>query len=150
MVSELAPVVLYLRHLVQRGNTLIIEEPEAHLHPAMQAEFTRRIASMVHAGVRVIVTTHSEWVLETLANLVRLSDLPKAQRKETKDGNLALRPDQVGAWLFKKKRSPKGSVVEEIKFDPSAGGLESGYGEVAEQLYNEWAAIGNKIAETSK
>ena len=32
MVSELAPVVLYLRHVVRRGDLLIIEEPESHLH----------------------------------------------------------------------------------------------------------------------
>ena len=31
MVSELAPVVLYLRHVARAGDTLIIEEPEAHL-----------------------------------------------------------------------------------------------------------------------
>ena len=150
MVSELAPVVLYLRHVVQPGETLIIEEPEAHLHPAMQVEFIRQIAALIHAGVRVIITTHSEWVLETLANLVRLSDLPKARRKGTEDADLMLRPDQVGAWLFKPKRSPKGSVVEEIPFDPDAGGLESGYSDVAEQLYNEWATIGNRITESTE
>ncbi len=146
MVSEIAPVVLYLRHLVQPNDTLIIEEPEAHLHPAMQAEFTRQIVSFVDAGIRVVVTTHSEWVLETLANIVRRSDLSTSQR----NGDLMLRPDQVGAWLFKQKRSPKGSVVEEIQFDPESGGLESDYGEVAEQLYNEWASIGNKIIEMAK
>ena len=150
MVSELAPVVLYLRHVVQPGETLIIEEPEAHLHPAMQVEFTRQIAALINAGVRVIITTHSEWVLETLANLVRLSDLPKARRKGIEDADLVLRPDQVGAWLFKQKRSPKGSVVEEIPFDPDAGGLESDYSDVAEQLYNEWVTIGNRITESTE
>ena len=64
MVSELAPVVLYLRHLVQPGNVLIIEEPESHLHPAAQVEFTRQLAKLVQAGYRVIITTHSEWILE--------------------------------------------------------------------------------------
>ena len=150
MVSELAPVVLYLRHVVQPGETLIIEEPESHLHPAMQVEFTRQIAALVHAGVRVIVTTHSDWVLETLANLVRLSELPKARRKGIEGADLVLRPDQVGAWLFKSKESPKGSVVEEIRFDPDAGGLESDYSDVAEQLYNEWATIGNRITGSTK
>ena len=150
MVSELAPVVLYLRHVVQPGNVLIIEEPESHLHPAMQVEFTRQIAALVHAGIRVIVTTHSDWVLETLANLVRLSELPKAQRKGIEGADLVLRPDQVGAWLFKSKKSPKGSVVEEIRFDPDAGGLESDYSDVAEQLYNEWATIGNRITGSTK
>ena len=150
MVSELAPVVLYLRHVVQPGETLIIEEPESHLHPAMQVEFTRQIAALVHAGIRVIVTTHSDWVLETLANLVRLSELPKARRKGIEGADLVLRPDQVGAWLFKSKESPKGSVVEEIRFDPDAGGLESDYSDVAEQLYNEWATIGNRITGSTK
>ena len=150
MVSELAPVVLYLRHVVQPGETLIIEEPESHLHPAMQVEFTRQIAALIHAGIRVIVTTHSDWVLETLANLVRLSELPKARRKGIEGADLVLRPDQVGAWLFKSKKSPKGSVVEEIRFDPDAGGLESDYSDVAEQLYNEWATIGNRITGSTK
>ena len=143
-------MVLYLRHVVQPGETLIIEEPEAHLHPAMQVEFTRQIAALIHVGIRVVVTTHSELVLETLANLVRLSDLPKARRKGIESADLVLRPDQVGAWLFKPKRSPKGSVVEEIRFDPDAGGLESDYSDVAEQLYNEWATIGNRIAESTE
>ena len=35
MVSELAPVVLYLRHVVELGETLIIEEPESHLEPIL-------------------------------------------------------------------------------------------------------------------
>ena len=67
MVSELAPVVLYLRHMVGPDNVLIVEEPESHLHPAMQVEFTRQLAALVDVGVRVIVTTHSEWLLEELA-----------------------------------------------------------------------------------
>ena len=116
----------------------------------MQVEFTRQIAALVHAGIRVIVTTHSDWVLETLANLVRLSELPKARRKGIEGADLVLRPDQVGAWLFKSKKSPKGSVVEEIRFDPDAGGLESDYSDVAEQLYNEWATIGNRITGSTK
>ena len=88
MVSELAPVVLYLRHVVQPGETLIIEEPESHLHPAMQVEFIRQIAALVQAGVRVIVTTHSEWVLEELGNIVRRSELPKARRKDIPKGRV--------------------------------------------------------------
>ena len=71
MVSELAPVVLYLRHMVEPGQVLIVEEPESHLHPAMQVKFTRQLAALVNAGFRVLVTTHSEWLLEELANIVR-------------------------------------------------------------------------------
>ena len=148
MVSELAPLVLYLRHVVAPGDLLIIEEPESHLHPAMQAAFARQLAQVVKAGIRVIVTTHSEWVLDQFANLVRLSALPQAKRKEFPEADAALRPDQFGAWLFKPKQRPKGSVVEEIRIDPEAGGLLADYSEIADQLYNTWAEIGNRITES--
>ena len=150
MVSELAPVVLYLRYLVQPGDVLIIEEPESHLHPAMQAVFARELARLAHSDIRVVVTTHSEWLLDQFANLVRLSALPKDERKGMPGADEALRPDQFGAWLFKPKQRPKGSVVEEIRVDPEAGGLLTDYGDVAEQLYNEWAEIGNRVTESGR
>ena len=36
MVSELAPLILFLKYLVRPGHLLILEEPESHLHPAAQ------------------------------------------------------------------------------------------------------------------
>ena len=143
MVSELAPVVLYLRDVVQSGDTLIIEEPESHLHPAMQVEFTRLLAAAVKAGIRIIITTHSEWVLEALANLVRLSALPQRQREDIAGADVALTQREVGAWLFKPKKRPRGTVVEEIPLDIEAGTFPAGYGEITEHLYNDWARISN-------
>ena len=145
MVSEVAPVVLFLRYVVQPGDTLIVEEPESHLHPAKQVELTRHLAAAVHAGVRVVLTTHSEWVLEALANLVRLSGLPKAKRRGLPGAEYALSTKQVGAWMFKPKSRPRGSVVEELPLDVDAGTFPAGYGEITESLYNEWAAITNRI-----
>ena len=147
MVSELAPVVLYLRHVVQPGNTLIIEEPEAHLHPGMQREFTRQIAAMIHAGIRVVITTHSEWVLEELANLVYLSTLPKEQAHRIDESAPALTLDQVGVWLFEPKNRPRGSVVREIPLDKEIGSFDSGFTEVSRLLYNTWAEIANQAQE---
>ena len=144
MVSELAPVALYLRHLVREGDVLIIEEPESHLHPAMQVAFTRELAAAVLAGIRVIVTTHSEWLLGELANLVRLSQVPDAERQGMAGGNVALRSDQVGAWLFTPSMRSKGSTVTEIDIDDS-GLYPSGFDDVAVALHNEWAEIGSRI-----
>ena len=104
MVSELAPVVLYLRHVVKPGDVLIIEEPESHLHPAMQVEFIRQLAAAVRSGVRVMLTTHSEWVLEELANLVRLSDLPEPQRDRVGGTDAGLTPERGGRLAFRSER----------------------------------------------
>ena len=150
MVSELAPVVLYLRHVVRLGETLIIEEPEAHLHPAMQVEFIRQLAGAVRSGVRIILTTHSEWVLEELANLVRMSEIPESNRTGIPGAEAALDPDQVGAWLFEPQPPPRGAVVREIKLDPDAGIFPVGFGNITQDLYNRWAEINSRINESQQ
>ena len=147
MVSELAPVVLYLRYRVRSNNVLIVEEPESHLHPAMQVEFIRQLAALVHSGIRVIVTTHSEWLLGELANLVQLSKLPETRRKGITGSDLALSPEQVGAWLFQTKNKPRGSVVKEVKLNDS-GLYESGFDDVSDALYNKWADIQGGLKKT--
>ncbi len=146
MVSELAPVVLYLRHMVRDGNLLIIEEPESHLHPGMQVVFTRQIAALVNSGIRVIVTTHSEWLLEELANIVQRSRLSETGENSASDSEISLRPDQVGVWLFQPKNRPKGSVVKEIGFGDS-GFYPSDFEEVAMALHNEWADVSSQIGD---
>ena len=147
MVSELAPIVLYLRHVVSPGEVLIIEEPESHLHPGMQVAFIRHLAAAVRSGIRIIITTHSEWVLEELANLVRLSDLPESRRKGIGGADYALSSDQVGTWLFEPKKRPRGSVVKEIPLDVDYGGFRSDYDDIAIGTHNDWATIGNRIME---
>lgn len=145
MVSELAPVVLYMRHVVRRGDLIIIDEPESHLHPQMQVAFTGFLAAVVKAGIRVVITTHSEWVLETLANLARLSEVPKSRRSEVAVGGPALTRDEVGAWLFERKLRPKGSVVKKIPLDTVGGTFPAGFGDITENLYNGWATIANLV-----
>lgn len=144
MVSELAPVLLYLRYQVNPDDVLIIEEPEAHLHPSMQVQFTRQLAAMVNAGIRIIVTTHSEWVLEELANLVNLSSLPTSDRFKIDGGGVALPADDVGAWLFRRGTLPSGSIVSPIDLDES-GLYPTGFDDVATALHNNWARISRQL-----
>ena len=127
MVSELAPLVLYLRGLVQPGDTLIIEEPEAHLHPGAQADMAVILARLVRAGVRVIITTHSEWLLEEIGNLT-LEGLLDGQTNAPPSW---LVPEEVGAWHFQKDKP-----VKEIAFHPRRGFSPKDYQDVAEGLYN--------------
>ncbi len=143
MVSENAPVVLYLRHVVQPGDTLIIEEPESHLHPAMQVELTRLLAAAVKAGIRIIITTHSEWILEELANLVLMSELPEDRRDGLDGDGLALTPEELGVWSF--QPTEDGSIVEELRFDEEVGKFPSDAGLVTTELYNRYARIFNRI-----
>ena len=146
-ISELAPVILYLKHYCRPGRTIIIEEPEAHLHPAVQTQFAQYLVKIMKTGVRIIITTHSEWLLEQFANLLNLSLLSKKYRNGLPGEDAFLTPAEFGAWLFKRHPQKSGSFVEEIEFDCSSGTLETESGEVNEQLYNTWAETTNRRIE---
>ena len=146
-ISELTPLALYLRYHAQPGDTLIIDEPEAHLHPEAQVAMATFLARLVNAGYRVVVATHSDWILEQLANLVRMSKLPPDKRKHLDGADAALTPDQFGAWLFRRDAAARGTMVEEIDIDPEEGGLVRDYRQILDETYNTWAEIGNRIAE---
>ena len=145
MVSELAPVALYLRYVARPGDTLIIEEPESHLHPDMQVRLVRELAAAVKAGIRIIITTHSEWVLEELANLALLSELPPERREGIEGADVALGLDEFGAWFFEPGQDGAGSKVREMPLDVEDGNFPSGFGLVTADLYNRWAKISNRI-----
>ena len=130
MVSELAPLVLFLRGIIRSGDTLIIEEPESHLHPAAQTKMALTLARLVRVGVRVIITTHSDWLLEQIGNLVREGEVMKLGKNQT-EPTTWLTKEEVGAWWFREDKP-----VKEIAFEHIAGIEPEEYGEVAEKLYN--------------
>ena len=132
MVSELAPLVLFLRGVISPGDTLIIEEPEAHLHPAAQTQMAATLARLVRAGVRVLVTTHSDFMLQEIGNLIREGELGEKTGKPAS----WLKQEEVGAWLFQKH-----GKVKEIEFDRIKGIEPMEYEDVAEALYNRWADL---------
>ena len=145
-VASLAPLVLYLRFVATLGSLLIMEEPETGLHPAAQVQLLEHLARWVQAGGRVLLTTHSEWILEALANVVLLSDLPLSQR-EGRGGAPALTRAQVGVWHFEAGPQGQGSQVRELPLEVDGGGYEAGFAAVGETTYNRWASISDRIEE---
>jgi predicted ATPase len=57
------------------GALLLIENPEAHLHPRGQVQMGRLLARAAHGGVQVVVETHSDHVLNGIRIAVRDHDL---------------------------------------------------------------------------
>lgn len=135
MVSELTPLVLFLRGIVQRGDTLIIEEPESHLHPGAQTKIAITLARLVRAGVRVVITTHSDWLLQQISNLIRIGELKK-QENDTDELPHWLLKEEVGAWWFHTDKP-----VQEIPFDRIEGIEPSDYEDVADGLYNNFVEL---------
>ena len=142
MVSELAPVILFLKYLVDPGDLVILEEPESHLHPASQRQMARGIARLVNAGVKVIITTHSDYFIGQVNNLLNVSRASK--QKRAKEGFVAadcLNPDDVAAYHFRLRDDLGGSVVEELSIIPGYGIDERDFADVSEALYEETVAL---------
>ena len=65
-VSQILPVLVLLAW-VPEGSTVILEQPEIHLHPAVQSGLADIIAETATVrGVQVIVESHSEHLLRRL------------------------------------------------------------------------------------
>ena len=84
MVSEIAPIVLYLKYLVRPGHLFIIEEPESHLDADNQRKLARAIAMLVNANVKVLITTHSDYCVNQINNLLMLSQISARRRASRK------------------------------------------------------------------
>ncbi len=91
--SYVLPVVLALLK-AKNGDLLILENPEAHLHPKGQRKMGELIARAAQGGVQIIVETHSDHVL----NGIRLCT--KTQK---------LDPELVRLYYFTRQEMKKGN-----------------------------------------
>ena len=69
----LSDLYFFLRHVARRNQLLIIDEPEGHLDTANQILLARLLARVVRVGLKVLLTTHSDYLIKEINNLVMLS-----------------------------------------------------------------------------
>ena len=138
MVSELAPLILFLKYLVNQGDLLILEEPESHLHPAAQRQLARGIVRLVNAGVKVLITTHSDFFVNQINNLLRASYASKRWLRENGfTPEDCLKHDDVSAYLFRMDEEIGGSRVEELEIQRDIGIEDPLFSQAIHELYEE-------------
>jgi len=71
-VRSLLDVGFYLRHVAKPGDLLMIDEPELNLHPENQRRMARLFARLVNLGVKIFITTHSDYIIKELNTLIML------------------------------------------------------------------------------
>ena len=69
----LSDLYFYLRHKAKPNQLLIIDEPESHLDTKNQVMLARMLSHFIRSGIKVLITTHSDYVLKEINNLVMLS-----------------------------------------------------------------------------
>ena len=106
-IKQLAPLLLYLRYRAKSGDFLVIDEPEMNLHPESQVKLLESLAILVNLGVRILLTTHSPYLMAHLNNIVNGNHQnPELLAEQAKllylqDSRAFLKMEQVSAYEMK-------------------------------------------------
>lgn len=129
IVKTLSSLIIYLKHLAQKNDLVIIDEPEMNLHPDNQRILARIFSRMVNRGLRFVISTHSDYVIREFNNLIMGHEL-LAVNKGSLDAEFGY---ERGELLDRKKvevlyfkPGKKGKVTTEcIKLDKFGFNVES-------------------------
>ena len=114
VVTELSPLVLMLKHHEQL-ESFFYEEPEMCLHPQLQSKMGKMIGRMVNSGMEMVITTHSDIMLQHFNNMIKLARREDCQEICEKLGYTTLdllKPEQVKIYQLRAKRREKTEVEE--------------------------------------
>ena len=120
IVKTMASLVIYLRHMARPSDTLIIDEPEMNFHPDVQVVLARIFAILVNKGLKVVVSTHSDYIVREFNNLIMAGAIAAKGDMETVTSlgytpDMLIRQDELSVLLFKLvKRNTVNTVSLEI------------------------------------
>ena len=124
----------YLNCIAEKGDLLMVDEPELSLHPKNQRRIARLFARLANIGVKVFITTHSDYIIKELNTLIMLNhDKPHLKRIAEENGyrdNELINVDQVKVYIAEKalmpleegqKRRKRGHTLVPAKIHPELG-----------------------------
>lgn len=137
-VRSLLNIGFYLHCVAQEGNLLMVDEPELSLHPENQRRIARLLARLANLGIKVFITTHSDYIVKELNTLIMLNhDKPHLKRVAEENGyqdSELINADQVKVYMTKEKLMPlekgqkrrrRGYTLVPADIDPEFG-IEAG------------------------
>jgi predicted ATPase len=135
MVSELSAIYI-LSGTLKEGWWLVVEEPEAHVHPKGQATIARYFAKLARLGVNVMATTHSDIIALKLAQMVGLTGLsPEERERLGYRGDEYLTKGELALYSFEPE---DGSVARKVELSETGEVSElPTYSNVLEEMYGE-------------
>jgi hypothetical protein len=116
LVRSLSGLYSYVEAGARPGDVVIVDEPEMNAHPEKQVELVELFARLANRGVRVVLITHSPYVLDHLTTLVEASAVPDERKQalamkfQSQDPLAFLSPDDVAVYEFQ----DRGGEVEAV------------------------------------
>lgn len=112
----LLDIGFYIRCRAKPGDLFIIDEPELNLHPKNQLHFARLIVLLINSGIKVFMTTHSDYLIKELNTMIifnrKTEHTKKIQGKYGYSELESLDPSLVNLYITDEKSI---SEVELIK-----------------------------------
>ena len=106
-VRSLLVIGFYLRHVARPADLLLVDEPELNLHPENQRRVARLFARLIHLGVKIFITTHSDYIIREFNTLIMLNqDKPRLRRLAANEGyrpDELLSPEQIKVYIAENK-----------------------------------------------
>lgn len=122
----------YLEHMARRGDVLMIDEPELNLHPDNQRRLARLLARLVNEGQRIIISTHSDYIIREFNNLILLN-----QNFDGKEGLMKrykyTTNDHLDPLVIKAYRFHDGGATA-MEMDPNEGIIAETFDDVINQM----------------
>jgi hypothetical protein len=128
-VRALLDMGIYLRCIASPGDLLIIDEPELNLHPKNQRALARLVVRLVNAGLKVFITTHSDYFVKEFNTLIMLAQKTdhtiKVQQTHGYADQELLNPEKVCLYMAGAhpigKRKAKINTLIAAKIHPDLG-----------------------------
>ncbi len=117
-VRVLADLHFYLKYKAQKGDMLMIDEPELNLHPEAQIKIARLLVRLTNLGIKVWITTHSDYIVKEINNCVLLSndfDEKTAFMQEYQYTNLdILQPKNLKSYIAKEDGTVEKVTINDV------------------------------------
>ncbi len=102
-VRSLLDLGFYLRHVVEPGDLLMIDEPELNLHPENQRRIIKLFSRLINLGIKVFITTHSDYIIKELNTLIMLNQdksyLDTIRQKEGYKSEELISADKIKVFI---------------------------------------------------
>jgi hypothetical protein len=127
LIKTLSGLIIYLKHQASINDLIIIDEPEINLHPDNQILLARIFARLINHGFRLIISTHSDYIIRELNNLIMLSserlEIKKIAEKYHYQTDEKIQPNDINAYLFNFNSDSENKIIVQ-KLEISENGFE--------------------------